>query len=143
MYVSVTKAPGRNGSGPAYCIPTTSRTSFVCRGNFGSGGARSGSQHRLDEFDLCSVPGGIYRTFENVGTEPGLLLLIVHIQTEKQEDDVVLSATEARGMPPTNSAPIRSRRGVWHANSVNCASGSSQASNALGTPTPNYDVRWK
>ena len=95
LYVSVTRCPA--GTGPALHIHPHNIENFFClQGKFrirwGEAGDRS---IVLNEFDLCSVPGGIYRTFENIGTDPGLLLVIVQIQTEKQQDDVVLSATEA------------------------------------------------
>jgi len=41
------------------------------------------------------VPAGIYRTFENTGDEPALLLVVVNITTEEQQDDVVMSPVEA------------------------------------------------
>jgi mannose-6-phosphate isomerase-like protein (cupin superfamily) len=94
LYVSVTRCPA--GTGPALHIHPHNIEYFFClegkfRIRWGETGDRSLT---LDQYDLCSVPGGIYRTFENITDEPGLLLVVVHIQTEEQSDDVVLAPAE-------------------------------------------------
>ena len=94
LYMSVTRCPA--GTGPALHIHPHNIENFYClegtfRIRWGENGDRS---IVLNKYDLCSVPGGIYRTFENIGIEPGLLLVIVNIRTEVQEDDVVLSPAE-------------------------------------------------
>jgi uncharacterized RmlC-like cupin family protein len=94
LYISVTECPA--GTGPALHVHPKNIENFFClKGQFRIRWGESGDRSLiLNEFDLCSVPGGIYRTFENISDEAGLLLVIVQIQSEAQEDDVVLSRTE-------------------------------------------------
>jgi uncharacterized RmlC-like cupin family protein len=94
LYMSITECPP--GARPALHIHPQNIENFFCvKGRFrirwGEAGDRSVV---LSQFDLCSVPAGIYRTFENIGDEAGLLLVIVNIRTEEQSDDVIISPVE-------------------------------------------------
>lgn len=95
LYMSVTRCPPMTG--PALHIHPDNIENFFClegqfRIRWGEDGGRS---LLLDKYDMCSVPAGIYRTFENTTDEPALLLVIVHILSKQQADDVILSPAES------------------------------------------------
>ncbi|WP_437992232.1 cupin domain-containing protein [Sorangium sp. So ce145] len=45
----------------------------------------------LEPFDMIDVPVGVYRQFENVGQEPGLLLAIITDEHEDEPGDIVIA----------------------------------------------------
>jgi mannose-6-phosphate isomerase-like protein (cupin superfamily) len=48
----------------------------------------------LEPFDMIDVPVGVYRQFENVGQEPGLLLAIITDEQEDEPGDVAIAPEE-------------------------------------------------
>jgi mannose-6-phosphate isomerase-like protein (cupin superfamily) len=101
LYISVTHCPPRIG--PALHIHPKNIENFFClegefRIKWGEAGDRS---IVLKQYDLCSVPPGIYRTFENVSDGPGLLLVVVQVLEEEQSDDVTLSPHETEKLAST------------------------------------------
>lgn len=45
----------------------------------------------LEPFDMIDVPVGVYRQFENVGQEPGLLLAIITDEHEDEPGDIAIA----------------------------------------------------
>ena len=96
LYMSVTRCPPH--SGPALHIHPDNIENFFClEGQFRIRWREEGDRSLiLDKYDMCSVPPGIYRTFENTTDEPALLLVVVHILSKQQQDDVIISPAESQ-----------------------------------------------
>ncbi|WP_437508518.1 cupin domain-containing protein [Sorangium sp. So ce1099] len=73
-----------------------SREVFLClKGRFALRWNEGASEETtLEPFDLIDVPVGVYRQFENVGDEPGLLLAIITDDREDEPGDVAIAPEE-------------------------------------------------
>ena len=80
------------GAGPMLHLHQHTTENFMClSGRFRIIWGEHGEDSLLiNPMDFCSVPPGVYRTFENVSDEPAWLLVLIQIPTEDQSDDVVM-----------------------------------------------------
>ncbi|WP_437590515.1 cupin domain-containing protein [Sorangium sp. So ce1000] len=73
-----------------------SREVFLClKGRFALRWNKGATDETtLNPFDMIDVPVGVYRQFENVGQEPGLLLAIITDEREDEPGDIVIAPEE-------------------------------------------------
>lgn len=90
LVVDLTVCPPHDG--PVLHRHHDTTENFMClTGKFKISWGENGEQHLiLNRYDFCSVPPGIFRTFENITDEPAWLLVLIQIPTEEQSDNVDL-----------------------------------------------------